>query len=149
MVNGELDIAGVWGPFAGWVKETQHAPLVLQPTNLMDDTVPMEFSVAIGVRKYDAVMKYALEDAMEAKKKEIGDILEAYGVPLVQCSDCLISGDIPAHGDYILEASEDESEDRPPNSQTSPARRSINGSPGHLRQRRVGQRAPWPLISSA
>jgi quinoprotein dehydrogenase-associated probable ABC transporter substrate-binding protein len=114
VVKGELDIAGVWGPFAGWVKETQHAPIVLVPTNLMDDTVPMEFSVAIGVRKYDAVMKYALEDAMEAKKKEIGAILASYGVPLVQCSDCLISGDIPSHGDYILEASEDETADRPP-----------------------------------
>jgi quinoprotein dehydrogenase-associated probable ABC transporter substrate-binding protein len=114
VVDGQLDIAGVWGPFAGWVKETRHAPLTLVPTNLMDDTVPMEFTVAIGVRKSDAVVKYALEDAMEAKKQEIGAILKAYGVPLVQCSECLISGDLPAHGDYILEASEDESEDRPP-----------------------------------
>ena len=114
VVEGQLDIAGVWGPFAGWVKQVRHAPLVLQPTNLMDDTVPMEFSVAIGVRKYDAVMKYALEDAMEAKKQAIGAILRAYGVPLVQCSECLVSGDIPAHGDYILEAAEDESTDRPP-----------------------------------
>jgi quinoprotein dehydrogenase-associated probable ABC transporter substrate-binding protein len=120
VVKGELDIAGVWGPFAGWVKQTQHAPIVLVPTNLMDDTVPMEFSVAIGVRKYDAVMKYALEDAMETKKKEIGAILTAYGVPLVQCSDCLISGDIPSHGDYILEASEDETADRPPERTVAP-----------------------------
>jgi ankyrin repeat protein len=66
------------------------------------------------VRKYDAVLKYAMEDAMEAKKQEIGKILADYGVPLVQCSDCLISGDIPAHGDYIVEETEDESEDRPP-----------------------------------
>jgi quinoprotein dehydrogenase-associated probable ABC transporter substrate-binding protein len=110
VVNGELDIAAVWGPFAGWVKETQHAPLVLKPTNLMDDDVPMEFSVAIGVRKYDAVMKYALEDAMEAKKQEIAGILASYGVPLVQCSECLISGTIPAHGDYILQQPGDESE---------------------------------------
>jgi quinoprotein dehydrogenase-associated probable ABC transporter substrate-binding protein len=110
VVNGELDIAAVWGPFAGWVKETQHVPLVLKPTNLMDDSVPMEFSVAIGVRKYDAVMKYAIEDAMEAKKQEIANILAAYGVPLVQCSECVISGTIPAHGDYILLQAGDESE---------------------------------------
>ncbi len=51
---------------------------------------------------------------MEAKKKEIAAILTEYGVPLVQCSECLISGDIPAHGDYILEASEDQTADRPP-----------------------------------
>jgi quinoprotein dehydrogenase-associated probable ABC transporter substrate-binding protein len=114
VVNGRLDIAGVWGPFAGWVLHTQHAPLTLVPTNLMDDSVPMEFSVAIGVRRFDAVMKYALENAMEAKKQEITGILESFGVPLVQCSECLVSGNLPAHGDYILAASEDESEDRPP-----------------------------------
>jgi quinoprotein dehydrogenase-associated probable ABC transporter substrate-binding protein len=108
VVKGELDIAAVWGPFAGWVKQTQHVPLVLKPTNLMDDDVPMEFSVAIGVRKYDAVMKYALEDAMDATKQQIAAILAAYGVPLVQCSECVISGDIPAHGDYILQQAGDE-----------------------------------------
>jgi quinoprotein dehydrogenase-associated probable ABC transporter substrate-binding protein len=110
VVNGELDIAAVWGPFAGWVKQTQHVPLVLKPTNMMDDDVPMEFSVAIGVRKYDAVMKYAIEDAMDASKQEIAKILADYGVPLVQCSECVVSGDIPAHGDYILTQAGDESE---------------------------------------
>lgn len=114
VVEGKLDVAATWGPFAGWVEHTQHAPLTLQPTNLMDDTVPMEFSVAIGVRRYDAVLKYALENAMEAKKQEIASILDSFGVPLVECSDCLISGRIPAHGDYILAATQDESEDRPP-----------------------------------
>jgi quinoprotein dehydrogenase-associated probable ABC transporter substrate-binding protein len=114
VVQGQLDVAATWGPFAGWVAHTQHAPLTLEPTNLMDDTVPMEFSVAIGVRRFDAVLKYALENAMEAKKQDIAAILDGFGVPLVQCSDCLISGTLPAHGDYILAASEDESEDRPP-----------------------------------
>jgi len=51
---------------------------------------------------------------MEAKKDEIAGILASYGVPLVQCSECLISGTLRAHGDYILAASEDESADRPP-----------------------------------
>lgn len=113
VVKGELDLAGVWGPFAGWVQTTQHAPIVLQPTNLMDDNIPMEFSVAIGVPKYAAVLKYALEDAMEATKDQITSILASYGVPLVQCSDCLISGSIPAHGDYIVEGESDESAERP------------------------------------
>jgi quinoprotein dehydrogenase-associated probable ABC transporter substrate-binding protein len=114
VVTGKLDVAATFGPFAGWVEHAQHAPIVLQPTNLMDDTVPMEFSVSAGVRRYDAVLKYALENAMDAKKDEIAAILDSFGVPQVECSDCLISGQIPAHGDYILAASEDESEDRPP-----------------------------------
>ena len=120
VMRGQLDIAGVWGPFAGWVVVTQHAPLTLTPTNLMDDTVPMEFSVAIGVRRFDAVLKYALEYAMEARKGDIAAILRSFGVPLVQCSDCLVSGTLPAHGDYILAATEDESADRPPKRTQTP-----------------------------
>ena len=113
VVKGELDLAGVWGPFAGWVKVKQNAPIVIQATNLMDDIVPMEFSIAVGVRKYDAVLKYALENAMEAKRQEIAKILSDYGVPLVQCSDCVIAGTLPAHGDYNIESSFDQSTEHP------------------------------------
>lgn len=113
VLSGQLDVAAVWGPFAGWVKTTQRAPLTLTPTNRMDDDVPMEFSLAFGVRRYDAVLKYALEDAMEARKADIAGILRTYGVPLVQCSDCLVSGTIPAHGDYTIQTVLDESADRP------------------------------------
>ncbi|MGO9133501.1 MAG: quinoprotein dehydrogenase-associated putative ABC transporter substrate-binding protein [Methylovirgula sp.] len=101
VVDGKLDIAGVWGPFAGWVKTMRGAPLAVQPTNRMDDIVPMEFSMAIGVRTNNAVLKYALDYALRAHQKEIGKILTDYGVPLVQCSECLIAGDIPSHGIYV------------------------------------------------
>ncbi|WP_020176221.1 quinoprotein dehydrogenase-associated putative ABC transporter substrate-binding protein [Methyloferula stellata] len=99
VVDGKLDVAGVWGPFAGWVK-AQGAPLKLQPTNLMDDIIPMEFEMAIGVRKTDAVRKYAIENALNKHRDEIKKILDDYGVPLIECSDCLISGTIKAHGIY-------------------------------------------------
>jgi quinoprotein dehydrogenase-associated probable ABC transporter substrate-binding protein len=99
MVNGTLDVAAVWGPFAGWLK-AKGAPLVLQPTNLMDDIIPMEFEMAIGIRKTDAVTKYAVENALNAHRDEIRKILDDYGVPLVECADCLISGPLKAHGIY-------------------------------------------------
>ncbi len=99
VVDGKLDIAGVWGPFAGWLK-ARGAPLKLQPTNLMDDIIPMEFEMAIGVRKTDAVRKYAIENALNKHRDEIKKILDEYGVPLIECSDCLISGSIKAHGIY-------------------------------------------------
>ena len=74
------------------------APLVIQPANLMEDDIPMEFSLAIGMRKTDAVLKYAVENALETGKDEIQKILVAYGVPLVKCSRCVVPGDLPAHG---------------------------------------------------
>ena len=102
VIDGKLDIAGVWGPFAGWVKTMKGAPVAIEPTNLMDDDIPMEFSMAIGVRTTNAVLKYALDDALKAHRDEIGTILANYGVPLVKCADCLIAGDLPSHGLYTV-----------------------------------------------
>lgn len=99
VVDGKLDVAGVWGPFAGWLK-AEGAPLTLQPTNLMDGVFPMEFELAIGMRKTDAVTKFAIENAMNAHRDEIRRILDEYGVPLVECAACLVSGPIKAHGIY-------------------------------------------------
>jgi quinoprotein dehydrogenase-associated probable ABC transporter substrate-binding protein len=106
VVDGSLDVAAVWGPFAGWLK-AKGEPLTLQPVNLWEDSIPLEFDLAIGVRKTDVLLKYALEFAMEDKKDEIEKILRDYGVPLVQCSRCLIAGDLPAHGYYNTVSQQD------------------------------------------
>ncbi|MET0408752.1 MAG: quinoprotein dehydrogenase-associated putative ABC transporter substrate-binding protein, partial [Hyphomicrobium sp.] len=100
VVDGKLDVAAVWGPFAGWLKTMKGAPLVVQPVNLDEDDVPLEFDLAIGLRKIDWILKYKFDLALEAKKVEIDKILRAYGVPLVQCSRCFVAGDLPSHGTY-------------------------------------------------
>ena len=101
VLNGDLDVAGVFGPFAGWLKTMKGEPLTILPVNLQDDTVPLEFDLAIGVRKTDAFLKYMLEFALDDKKDEIEKILRDYGVPLIKCSKCVVPGDLPAHGSYI------------------------------------------------
>jgi quinoprotein dehydrogenase-associated probable ABC transporter substrate-binding protein len=100
MLNGEFDVAAVFGPFAGWVKTMKNEPVTILPVNMMEDEVPLEFELALGVRRTDAFLKYMLEFALEDHEEEIGKILEDYGVPLVQCSKCIVPGDLPAHGSY-------------------------------------------------
>jgi len=100
VVDGKLDVAAVWGPFAGWLKTMKGEPLVVQPVNLDEDDVPLEFDLAIGLRKIDWILKYKFDLALEAKKTEIETILRDYGVPLVQCSRCFVAGDLPSHGTY-------------------------------------------------
>jgi ankyrin repeat protein len=78
----------------------KNEPVTVQPINLDDDTVPMEFELAIGVRKTDVFLKYLLDWALEDHAEEVADILKEYGVPLVQCSKCIVPGDLPAHGSY-------------------------------------------------
>jgi quinoprotein dehydrogenase-associated probable ABC transporter substrate-binding protein len=104
VVDGKLDIAAAWGPMAGWVKTMKGAPITIQPTNLMDSNVPMEFSLGIGVPKQDVVLKFALDDALRRNRAEIEGILRKYGVPLVQCPDCVVPGDLAAHGSYMMQS---------------------------------------------
>lgn len=99
VVDGTLDIAAVWGPFAGWMK-AKGAPLTVVPANLMDDEIPLEFSLSVGVRKSDQVLRYKIELALDERKDEIEKILRAAGVPLVECSKCYVAGELPAHGIY-------------------------------------------------
>ncbi|MFN0219961.1 MAG: quinoprotein dehydrogenase-associated putative ABC transporter substrate-binding protein [Hyphomicrobium sp.] len=99
VIDGKLDVAGVWGPFAGWLR-ARGEPLVIQPVNLWEDEIPQEFELAIGLRKVDWVLKYKLDLALEARKADIEKILREFGVPLVQCSKCVVAGDLPAHGIY-------------------------------------------------
>lgn len=101
VLNGDLDVAAVFGPFAGWLKTMKGEPLTIQPVNLDDDKVPLEFELGIGVRKTDGFLKYMLEFALEDHAEEVEKILREYGVPLVQCSKCVVAGDLPAHGSYI------------------------------------------------
>jgi len=100
VVDGKLDVAAVWGPFAGWFKTMKGEPISVLPVNLMDDDVPLEFDLSLGVRPTNVVLKFALEFALEANRVEIEKILRDYGVPLVKCSRCVVPGDLPAHGFY-------------------------------------------------
>lgn len=101
VIDGELDIAGVWGPFAGFLISKKNEPIVLQPVNIMDDQVPLEFSVGIGVVKSNALLKYVLDVALNDNEEKIKRILSDFGVPLVQCSKCIVSGELPSHGSYF------------------------------------------------
>ena len=100
VVDGKLDVAAVWGPFAGWFVTMKKEPLTILPVNLMDDDVPLEFDLSLGVRPTNVVLKFALEFALDANRAEIEKILRDYGVPLVKCSRCVVPGDLPSHGIY-------------------------------------------------
>ncbi len=100
VIDGELDIAAAWGPMAGYYKAIAHAPLTIQPVNLMEDQVPMEFDMTLAVPRGRLDVKQAVEQALDQRKTQIHQILADYGVPLVKCEGCLISGDLPSHGPY-------------------------------------------------
>ena len=87
VIDGKLDVAAAWGPFAGYYKAMKHAPLTIQPVNLMEDAVPMEFDMALAVRTTDKTLREQLEEAIHKERDGIRAILVEFGVPLVKCDD--------------------------------------------------------------
>jgi ankyrin repeat protein len=66
----------------------------------MDDYVPLEFDMAVGVRRGDRELQRRLEQALHEQRDALHAVLTEFGVPLVSCDTCVVSGDLPAHGPY-------------------------------------------------
>ena len=83
LVAGKIDVALVWGPWAGYFVTKRAAPLELVPLHGGSRATPFTFDMSMGVRKGDKALKAELEEALKHKTADIKAILEAYGVPLV------------------------------------------------------------------
>jgi quinoprotein dehydrogenase-associated probable ABC transporter substrate-binding protein len=101
VIDGSLDIAAAWGPMAGYYKAVKHEPLIIKPVNLMEDEIPLEFNMTLAVPRGRPDIKTAVQNALAQHKEEIHQILVDFGVPLVKCDECLVSGDLPSHGPYV------------------------------------------------
>jgi quinoprotein dehydrogenase-associated probable ABC transporter substrate-binding protein len=100
VIDGKLDIAGAWGPLAGWYNAGDKKQLDLYYMNQFDTVLPMEFELAIGLKPTDTELRDTLNAVLEKEKGKIKDILMSFGVPLVECDFCVVSGDLPSHGPY-------------------------------------------------
>lgn len=82
---GEVDVAFVWGPAAGYFARRQKVPLRLTPLPPTDPgaDLPMAFAVSMGVRRDDTELKARLERSLERRAPEISRLLASYGVPRV------------------------------------------------------------------
>jgi mxaJ protein len=83
VANGEVDVAIVWGPQAGYFSAQQKVKLALDPVSpsMLAGDPPMRFDIAMGVRKSDADLAAAINRALEARRADIDAILAAYHVP--------------------------------------------------------------------
>ena len=84
VAQGELDVAFVWGPVAGYFARQQPVRLRLTPVEASPGEQPMAFDIAMGVRKDDVALHDAIDAALARHRDEIGAILRAYAVPLAE-----------------------------------------------------------------
>jgi len=84
LIAGELDVAAVWGPLAGYsVKKSKASHLEVVPLVDGSPATPFTFEFSMGVREGNKALKAQLEEALGKRQAEIRKVLEDYGVPLL------------------------------------------------------------------
>ena len=91
VARGELDLAVIWGPIAGYAARQQPVLLTLVPLPAQQDGVPLAFSVSLGIRPRETAWKHELNTLLERLAPQIQTILQGYGVPLLDNHDQLIA----------------------------------------------------------
>jgi mxaJ protein len=85
VARGDVDVALVWGPLAGYFAARSPVPLHLEPVTpwLADMQWPMQFDVSVGVQKDNQKLLRQIDQILARRSGEIRTLLAAYRVPLV------------------------------------------------------------------
>ena len=87
--DGDVDVAAVWGPLAGYFAQRSAVPLRVVPITETEAFAPLlfQFDIAIGVRKQDKALKDRLDEILARDAGAIRALLVSYGVPLVTAGE--------------------------------------------------------------
>lgn len=83
VATGEIDVAIVWGPLAGYLAARSGVPLEIAPVLPQIDgpLLPMVFDIAMGVRRADTAFRDEIDRALADRRADIDRVLAAYHVP--------------------------------------------------------------------
>ncbi len=85
---GEIDVAVVWGPLAGYFAKRYPHRLSLAPvaSDPQAPALPFVYEIALGVRSGEDGLKEQLQEALDRRRQDILAILNEYEVPLVRAT---------------------------------------------------------------
>lgn len=83
VAKGDLDVAVLWGPIAGYYASRQNPRLQVVPLRSQPGEVKLDHRITMGVRENELDWKHQLNAIIQKKQPEINAILLAYGVPLL------------------------------------------------------------------
>ncbi|HEY6452656.1 MAG TPA: quinoprotein dehydrogenase-associated putative ABC transporter substrate-binding protein [Steroidobacteraceae bacterium] len=85
VANGDVDVALVWGPLAGYFAQRSRSPLRLEPVTpaLDDGQWPMTYAIAMGVRRDEPILQRRLQRILRREQPAIDALLRDYHVPRV------------------------------------------------------------------
>ena len=85
VAKGDVDVAIVWGPLAGYFAKHARVPMEVVPVSPQIDQpfLPFVFDISMGVRRDDPQFKDRIEQVLDQRREEIDRILREYAVPRV------------------------------------------------------------------
>ncbi|KAA2213505.1 quinoprotein dehydrogenase-associated putative ABC transporter substrate-binding protein [Teichococcus oryzae] len=89
---GELDVALVWGPIAGYQIHVQRLPLAMRALPSAPGAARMDYRITMGVRANEPQWRRRINAAIRDKQTEIGAVLREYGVPVLDASGRIAPG---------------------------------------------------------
>lgn len=88
--KGEIDVALMWGPIAGFYAKHHDSAYAIVPIPAETGAPRLQFSISMGVRANEPNWKHRLNELIKAKQAAINAILRDYGVPLLDDNGALI-----------------------------------------------------------
>ncbi len=83
IVDHTIDAGVLWGPLAGYYIHHENLPLSLAILKGEPSAPRMDYHIAMGVRRNEADWRRKINGLIHAKQGEINQILQDYGVPLL------------------------------------------------------------------
>lgn len=86
VADGSIDVAIVWGPFAGYFAKPFGKQLVVRPAPVEPalPNQPFVWEIAAAVGRDDGALQAQLNDSLRRQSAKIQRILKNYGVPIVK-----------------------------------------------------------------
>jgi mxaJ protein len=83
VTHGQIDVALVWGPLAGFFAHRSAVPLRLEPVTAQTESGewPMVFDISMGMRPDTPGLRTQVESILAKEKPAIDAILRSYHVP--------------------------------------------------------------------
>jgi mxaJ protein len=88
VIAGDIDVAVVWGPLAGYFARQQSVPLEITAVSPPADlpSLPFTYDISMAVRRGDSTLKDELEQIIHNRRNQIESILNDYGIPRLDIS---------------------------------------------------------------
>jgi mxaJ protein len=93
VARGEIDVAALWGPLAGWFVQQAPVSLTMVPIGDTDQfssrkihfrLIGLQYEIAMGVRAGNAALRQQLDDAITQRQADITALLKSYDVPVIE-----------------------------------------------------------------